>query len=114
MRNASTRLRRVLEAWTDPEHTCSHVGWNGLTLGIQLEKFRVRYMLQQYQNSKLSPPRRVEVEEAHSRVAVSAETPTYAPEFYKPAKWAFNVPSALVSDRSSSNPSLSAQRLSRH
>jgi hypothetical protein len=31
-----------------------------------------------------------------SRVAVSAATLTYAPEFYKPAKWAYNEPSALV------------------
>jgi hypothetical protein len=62
-RNALYCLRRVLEAWTGREHTCSDVGWNGLISGIQLEELEVRYLLQQYPNPKLSPPRQVEVEE---------------------------------------------------
>jgi hypothetical protein len=69
MRDALSSLRRVLEAWTGREHTCSNVGWNGLIFGIQLEELRVRYLLQQYPNPKLSPPRHVEVEEAQDHLS---------------------------------------------
>jgi hypothetical protein len=74
-RNALYCLRRVLEAWTGHEHTCSDVGWNGLIFGIQLEELKVRYLL-----ATVPKPQTVTSKTGRSRRNPGTPRPSEQPE----------------------------------